>query len=182
MQVLNSSVVGNQATDDGGGIYLGNSDHLLANTTVSYNSADEGGGIYAYVGNTTLEHASVTNNRAVTGGGLKSVGSGKTVSSSLIADNGASSSGRDCSGSVTSGGYSLVTTTNSCAWTSATGDQLNVSAGLAGLSTGTSPGHPAMTISSSSNALDAGGLCATYPNDQLGQARVGVCDIGAWEY
>ncbi len=66
------SIVGNSATRDGGGVYLGN--HANAslnaeNAAIVRNSAQNGGGVHAAQGAVTLTGATVTDNTATTGSG-----------------------------------------------------------------------------------------------------------------
>ncbi len=75
IKVKDSTVSGNTAGDDGGGIYAsiygttagGTDGAQLTNVTVSGNRAEgSGGGIYQYVGDVSLESSTVTDNTAVT--------------------------------------------------------------------------------------------------------------------
>jgi hypothetical protein len=183
--VYSSTISGNRSGTHGGGLAnLGNFVQIN-NSTISGNEAlGAGGGLYA-TGPTTLNSVTVSDNTAATsGGGVQQANFSRVLlRNSLLAAN-ASASGPDCSGDLTSAGYNLVGTTSQCAWVLATGDLLNMNAGLVPLLG--SPGYHALLPTSP--AIDAGnpggcvGSLGPLLTDQRGQARVGVCDIGAFEY
>jgi hypothetical protein len=72
LTIRNSVIEENQATD-GGGIYVGNGDVVMENTTVAFNRSTRNGGGISYQGGETLrlERSDVSNNRAdMFGGGI----------------------------------------------------------------------------------------------------------------
>lgn len=84
--LLRSSVVGNTATANGGGIYVKRGRLTLAGTTISANSAaTSGGGIFldteaASGGNLRMENVTVASNSAATGGGIGASSDNPTAS------------------------------------------------------------------------------------------------------
>jgi predicted outer membrane repeat protein len=85
--VSNSTLSGNSATDDGGGVY--NSGELkLSNSSLSGNTAtNNGGGIFNFF-DITVSNCSVTGNTAASGGGIYTFGGTLTlVGSNDISNN-----------------------------------------------------------------------------------------------
>jgi len=191
----NSTVSNNSATPSafgsGGGIF-NSGVAFLNNSTVSANASARGGGILSS-GALTLMSSTISANSAtgsgssVGGGGIVNGGTA-TLQNSILAGNttaSASVPGPDCSGPLASSGYNLIGDTSNCTFTPSTGDLMNVNARLFPLID--SPGyHPLLP---SSPAIDAGNPAGCSDNsgnplntDQRGVARVGRCDIGAYEY
>ena len=181
----NSTVSGNTATYRGGGIYNYYGTLTLNNTTVSGNTAtSEGGGIYNNSGTLTLNNSTVSGNTANgSGGGI----SGAVTLQSSILDENTAGSAPNCSGGIDSAGYNLVGNTSGCTFTPGAGDLTNVSAHLGPLigAPGSPRYHPLLSGSPAINAGNPAGCTgSTGPltTDQRGVARVGRCDIGAYEY
>lgn len=179
---LNNTSISNNSSpyNPGGGIY--NSGNLtLNNTTISGNSAGSsslGGGIYNS-GSLTLNNTTISGNSAYQGGGIAKTGSGNMyLWNSILAGNAASSQGPDCYGAFSSGGYNIIGNTASCTITANTGDKFNINPGLSEFLS--AKGYYPLT--SSSPAIDSGNPLNCIPTDQRGLARIGVCDIGAYEY
>jgi hypothetical protein len=186
--ILNNSTV---SDNSGSGVYGLNL--VLNNTTVSGNLAGSsagfsyGGGMYA-TGKATLNSSTVTGNRSLGyGGGIYSSGEGQVIlNNSLLAGN-VAPRGPDCYGSIDSSGYSLVGDTSECTLTSGPGDLTNVDARL-GLPIGASGAPRYHPLLADSPAIDAGNPTGCVGSegplnfDQRGAARVGRCDIGAYEY
>jgi uncharacterized repeat protein (TIGR01451 family) len=174
----NSSVSGNKLTSGSGGGGIKSSGTLiLNNSTVSGNIGGSGGGIY---GGATLYNSTITNNQGSNGGG---VWGNMSLQNSIIAGNEAWWA-PDCSGTMTTLGYNLIGDSTNCTFTPGTGDLSDVAAKIGPLVG--SPGyHP---LAFDSPAVDAGnpagctGSTGPLATDQRGAARVGVCDIGAYEY
>lgn len=122
--VRRSTIAGNAATGDGGGIYVGflgqSSTLSLANSTVSNNDADgDGGGIYALVGTADLTNVTIARNTADADNDGSGIGGGYrvdtlqpitvTLVNTLVALNELGSGVRaDCRGVFTSGGTNLI--------------------------------------------------------------------------
>ncbi|RLT41667.1 MAG: hypothetical protein DWI57_06650 [Chloroflexi bacterium] len=203
---------------DGGGIFHGGSQLAIVNSTISGNQAtDNGGGLRLFfAGTTSLNNVTIANNTADSdkdsaidaggdGGGIfGSGGTLTTIQNSLIADNlDLSGESPDCSagiGVITSGGYNLIGTDEGCNWVGATGDITGTVGSLVDPLLGTpvfSGSTPLLLpLLTGSPAIDAGnpitpsssGL-ACESTDQQGTSRpqdgdgIGsaVCDIGAFE-
>lgn len=174
---------GNQATAGaGGGISNSGSSLSLFNTTVANNSAaTAGGGIQnTSAGVNSLSGTTVAGNSANDGGGLSSGGAGSVqLKNSILSDN-AAASGNDCSGSVESLDNNVIEDISGCAVVLAAND-INADAALdAFVLDGPGGAHyPLTEISTAINGADDTACTAA---DQIGEVRVGVCDIGAIEY
>ena len=181
----NSTVSGNTANEYGGGIRDYSGTVTLSNSTVSDNTAWQGGGIYTYQGGVMLNNSTVSANTGTSiGGGIYTWEGAVTLQNSILGGN-AAGSAPDCAGTtIGSAGYNLVGDTSGCTFSASTGDLTNVDARL-GLLIG-SPGY--LPLLSGSPAIDAGnpdgctGSTGPLTTDQRGAARVGRCDIGAYEY
>jgi predicted outer membrane repeat protein len=190
------------------GSFPGTSGATLKNTTVSGNSANTNGGGIFTSGAVTLANATVANNTADAdaggafggngGGVFVNTGLGGSVTSrnSILADNtDASTTGtvdhEDCSASsgFTTLGYNIVEVKTGCVFVNATGDQTDVSVSLNPLADN---GGPTMTHSYGAGTPpdNAGDPDAPDGNlncemtDQRGLPRdisVSRCDIGAFE-
>ena len=182
----NSTVSGNTANDVGGGIVNEYRQMTLNNSTVSGNRANDlGGGIHNSGGTAILNNSTVSANTAGEyGGGIYNWDGAVTLQNSILGENTAAN-GPDCSGAaIGSAGYNLVGSIAGCTFSSSTGDLTTVSARI-GLLIG-SPGY--LPLLSGSPAINAGnpagctGSTGPLTTDLRGAARVGRCDIGAYEY
>jgi hypothetical protein len=179
LKLTDSTLSGNSTNVDGGGIANGWTLNV-ADSTLSGNSATTGGGIFNG-GALTVTASTLSNNRAGTtdGGGIDNQpGDTANTAATIVAN---STSGGDCSGSITDGGYDLDDD-GSCGFTANT-DYSDTPAGLdpAGLQNN---GGPTPTIaldlgSAPVGAVNDVSLCST--PDQRGVARSTPCDIGAVE-
>jgi hypothetical protein len=199
----NSTVSGNTDSVRGGGIYVTGGTVALNSSTISSNtvtgndsSAGWGGGIYVTGGTVALNSSTVSSNTATEdyygndrGGGIYvDVDATVTLQNTILAKN-TSTQGPDCAGSTFSTlGYNIygnTTTYGSCLFSPGIGDLTNIDANLGPLEG--SPGyHPLLFWSPAINAGNPAGctdhLDNSLPFDQRGVARVGRCDIGAYEY
>ena len=185
---LNNTTVSNNSP--GGGIYnYGNLS--LNNSTVSNNTGDNStgpGGIYNSIDSIlTLSNSTISGNTTSgAGGGIFNISSGTvTMQNTIVAGNIAGNNGPDCSGIIGSSGFNLIGDVTNCDFTAATGDLTNVDAKL-GFLIGSPAYHPLL---SDSPAIDAGNPAGCTDQDgnplntdQRGVARVGICDIGAYEF
>ena len=188
---LNSSVISgnvNTASNGPGGIYNSGGTLNVNNSTISGNTTSSGGGIFAAGGGIVrLSNGTVSNNTASTGGGIYNYPSSPAdiiMQNTILAGNTAST-GADCNGTVGSLGYNLIGDTTNCNFVAGTGDLTNVDAKLGSLigSPGyhpLAPDSPAVDAGNPAGCTDQDGNLLT--TDQRGVARVGVCDIGAYEY
>jgi hypothetical protein len=184
MLVLNSAIVRNIVeTFDVGGIF--NSGTLtLINTTVAGNIAPKIGGI-ANGGTLTLINTSVADNQAndpgVVGGLENGPGGSAVLINTLLVRNTGGEGVPDCLGAVTSQGHNLIGDPTGCTITLQPSD-LTGHPGLGSLVDDGTPGHAHLPLLASSRAVNAGIDALCLPTDQLGQPRVGRCDIGAIEF
>ena len=81
--------------------------------TVIGNTASNVGGGIANSSTMTLTNSTVTSNSAVRGGGIYNPGAGD-LNNTIIAANNATSADPDCSGTLTSKGHNLVQDTSGC--------------------------------------------------------------------
>ncbi|MDJ0654075.1 MAG: hypothetical protein QNJ40_07985 [Xanthomonadales bacterium] len=112
LTILASTIIGNHADTDGGGIHADVAN--IGNSSILDNSANgDGGGAY---GSFNLSSNTIIGNFANRdGGGVLSNGPGSVVRGSIIADNqGPAGTGSDCSGVITSEGHNLVGVNTGC--------------------------------------------------------------------
>jgi len=175
LAINNSSIQNN--TDHG---IFNSSDLTLNNSTVTNNLAqnNSGGGIFNYSGSLTLNNVTISNNSAWSGGGVYAFGGSVSLKNSILDSNTAANSGADCSGALTSGGNNIINNTSGCTISAITGDQFNINPKLGTFL----PAQGYQPLLSSSPAINAGNPATCLPADQRGVARIGTCDIGAYEY
>jgi CSLREA domain-containing protein len=154
--ITNSTIAGNRADEDGGGIEVNGPLALNAGTIVRNSSGEEGGGLFA----DTSDDIEVEN--------------------SLIALNQAATAGDDCAGDpFESLGHNLLGTATDCEGFDASGDFVNANPKLGLLKNN---GGPTQTVAlkKGSPAINKAGDSA--PNkDQRGEKRGKKPDIGAYE-
>ncbi|MEX2174301.1 MAG: Ig-like domain-containing protein [Pirellulaceae bacterium] len=191
--VRSSTLVGNVAQEDGGGIYLPaaavNQPHEIVNNTFSGNIAGEGGG--AYVGAwSTFVNNTITANRGLAGvGGIDNRfgHSGTRFQNNLIAGNFGTTTSGDAIGTFISNGGNLVGNGTGVGGFSQPDDQRGLTAPInPRLGPLASNGGPTQThaLLSGSPAIDRGRNTAAAPTtDQRGLPRPvgGGVDIGAFE-
>lgn len=178
-----SAVTGNTAKYSGGGIYNFSATAIIQNSTISSNKASKGGGVYAYYGdNVTIQNCTIAFNSAKAhGGGILEAHGAVTMDSTIVARNSAPS-GPDCKGAV-SANESLFGTAAG-ATINGSNNQLNTDPLLSPLS---DHGGPTQTygLQAGSPALDKGSNPAGLLFDQRGTGhprQVGAAvDIGAFE-
>jgi hypothetical protein len=190
--ITDSTMADNLAVDPntgGGGLLVGGGLLTMTSSTVAGNSAPEfgGGGLFITGGLTRLINVTITENqappfpRSAGGGGI--LGSGGTVSvqNTILARNTAGNDSSDCVGTVTSQGNNLIGDPTGCTipmqGTDLTGDP-----GLGAFTDDGTPGDGHFPLLPTSPAINAGNPAACPKQDQLGEPRVGPCDIGAIEF
>jgi predicted outer membrane repeat protein len=184
-----NSVTGGGGTDTGGGaIYLYGGILNITNCTFANNSTTGtgtlgglGGALYVEGGSANVAHCTLSGNSATSGGGIYNGGS-VTLKNTIVAN----STGGNCSGTITNGGYNLVWGDTSCPGTNADPKLLALA----------NNGGPTQTFalntgSAASEQIPSGtnGCGTTYTTDQRGYVRPGTkndqinkkCEIGAWE-
>ncbi len=194
LTVTASTIAGNHATHDGGGVYNGRT-AVFKNVTISGNTADHrGGGLYnsaaitmtstmPLAGVATLTNTTVADNTSTAGAGLyDDAGRPLTLSDTLLDRN----SGGDCAGTITSTGHNFDAD-STCA-VSGAGDLSGMDPLLGSL--GDNGGDtPTQALGLHSPAVDAGDPSTCMPTDQRSVARpqdgdldgTATCDIGAYE-
>src|SRR5262249_54230030 len=88
---------------------------------------------------------------------------------------------QDCGGTVISLGNNLIGDPTGCDITLQRTD-LTGDAGLGAFADNGSPGNGHFLLLPTSRAIDAGNDTACAPTDQVGQSRIGHCDIGSIEF
>ena len=178
--VSRSTFSGNHSLDDGGAIKNDGTLVDISNSTFSGNIASNDGGAIRNAGTLTIQDSTFANNQAgVAGGGVRNDGT-LNITNTIVSSNIASLSGPDLFGTIVSGGYNLIESTNSLTVTgTTTGNILGTGALLGPLGDygGPTQTHP---ISANSPAYNAGDPTVV-TSDQRGQARIGTPDIGAFE-
>ena len=183
---LNNSTVSDNIADSlGGGIYLSYGSTLnINNSTIANNTSPFGGGIYLYDGTTlTINNSTISGNTASTlGGGIlqgQFAGYTNTIAlhNTILANNTAATA-PDCSGFINTSDHNIIGNTTGCTVTAGTGDQFNVDPQLSTFL----PAQGYYPLLLGSPAIEAGDNATCMATDQRGVARVGTCDIGAYEY
>jgi hypothetical protein len=185
--IMDSAVVDNAAFEfdvGGGGLLVSGAMLTMTNSTVARNAAHnfEGGGLLIGGGMMRLTNVTIAENQAAppphSPGGTGILSSGGTVilQNTILARNTMVGPPlpSDCIGAVTSQGHNLIGDTTGCTitlqGTDRTGDP-----GLGALTDDGTPGNGHFPLLPTSPA-------ACPKQDQLGEPRVGPCDIGAIEF
>jgi hypothetical protein len=156
---------------------------VITNTTIANNSSHPnigGAGGILNGGPLLLINSTLVDNTAGSGGGIENVSSPVLLLNTLLARNTARI-GPDCSGSVTSLGTNLVGDPTGCTITLLPTD-LTGDPGLGDFTDDGTPGNGHFPLLPGSPAINAGNDAFCPPTDQLGEPRVGRCDIGAIEF
>lgn len=195
--IRNSTISGNAAADDGGGVDIGEDEQRILNTTIAGNTAGgRGGGIYARAGsNGQLNGVTIARNRADsdssggpdTGGGIFADGGGEaiTIQNSLLAKNRATGGalnecwGPSPPGIGTLGGNLITSAANGCDYFDHAQDLI---AGNPRIGQLKDKGGPTKTIPLRAGSPAIGEADGPDPleTDQRGVARSNP-DIGAYE-
>ena len=209
IRIANSTISNNRATVSGGGLltysnFQFNSERTqfsvnldLVNVTINGNQAAEGGAIYQNSGVSKLNNVTLTGNSAsgTSGGGgiyydKDVVGDAInpntiTLQNTILAQNSATF-GPDCANTVLSAGNNLLGNNRDCTFSAASGDLVGTSATPLDplLSSLADNGGATQTqaLQTGSPAINAGNAATCATTDQREAARVGVCDIGAFEF
>jgi hypothetical protein len=180
--VTNTTVTDNEAAV-GAGIFQSDGTLTIVKTTFTRNQAAvEGGGLFGHM--VTLLNATLTDNSGGMGGGL--AGSAVLLNTLLARNSsmGLRSLGLqspDCAGRVISLGTNLLGDPTGCTVTLRATDRTG-DLGAGEFTSGGPPGRGHVPLLPDSQAIEAGNPAFCPPTDQLGQRRVGVCDIGAVEF
>ncbi len=194
--LTNCTLTGNMAfgVGNGGGIF--NTDTLrLTNCTLTDNSATAAGGGIFNTGTLTLTNSTLTGNVAegdsFSGGGIANAAGSIALQNTILALNTAfypSPHADDCVGVVTSLGTNLIGDRTGCTIVLQPSD-LEGDPGLGDFTDNGRPGNGHVPLLPTSPAIDVGNDAACPRQDQLGQPRVDIrdvgssrCDIGAIEF
>jgi Calx-beta domain len=190
--IRRSTISGNSATQDGGGISAGSL--TITNSTISGNSAARYGGGVSEGGTTTIVNSTIANNTGATGGGVRGGGYSVTARNTIFAKNTATTADPDFSGAVTSQGFNFIGNNSGATITPAQfSDQIGTAASPKDPMLGPlqDNGGPTLTqaLLTGSTAIDKGNSSGS-TTDQRGFPRpVGIAnvsggdgsDIGAFE-
>jgi hypothetical protein len=195
--ITNSTISGNTAIVGGGILVMGGGRVNITNSTISGNTArdpsgtfaEDGGGIHnAYEAEVSITNSTISGNSAGRAGGgiannceVPHLCGPVSLNNSILARNTAQEAGPECFGPVTSLGNNLIDDPTRCTITLLPTD-LTRDPELGDFTDDGTPGHGHFPLLATSPAINAGndGVCP--PTDQLGQPRVGICDIGAIEF
>jgi hypothetical protein len=173
--LTNTAVIDNRAFGIGG-LYNVDGRVTITNSTFAGNADLAGVGALTNGGTLTLVNTTVADNE---GGGLSS--SGTTVLVNTILARNTNFGGSDCDGAITSHGNNLIGDLTGCTVTLQGTDRIGES-GLGPFSNDETPGNGHFPLLSTSQAINAGNPAVCPKTDQLGEKRVGPCDIGAIEF
>jgi hypothetical protein len=191
--IQNSAITFNRSDGSsfakGGGILNWEGTIEIYNSTIAGNADGPGGGIANQGGQIKIVNSTITTNKAAieqSGGGIfndpKFDGT-VILQNTILAGNslrGISGVGPDCFGTITSLGHNIIGDPTGCTITLQPTD-LTGDPGLADLVV-EEFGDPAYyPVLSNSRAIDAANPDACPETDQIGNPRVGICDIGAIE-
>jgi hypothetical protein len=181
--IQRSTIWGNGAESSGGGVGNFQGTLLISNSTIAENGTfligfGTGGGIS---GGGTLINSTVTGNTATSAyGGISGVA---ILHNTIVAGNvtfNRPDRPPDCR-EVISEGHNLIGNPLGCQVTLQPTD-LTGEPGLGAFTDDGEPGHGHVLLLPGSPAIDAGDDAVCPRRDQLGQRRVGDCDIGAIEF
>ncbi len=175
--VQRSALLTNTAATGGGGAILNNGVLSLTNSTLTLNFSNyDGGAIFSGGGaNTSILNSTLVSNTAPGGAALRSVGLSPTgtltLKNTIVAGNASS----NCQGQLANGGHNLQFGDLTCGAAIPNTDPL---LGRFALNGGPTPNFALLP---GSPAIDAGDNSGCPPTDQRGFARIGTCDIGAYD-
>jgi hypothetical protein len=179
--VITDSAVLSNIGQDGAGI--GNRGRLrITNSTVAYNGGFDSGGLENDAGTTVILNGTIADNPSAGVGGIRVRGGTVTLQNTILARNTGGPLAADCSSGVTSLGNNLIGDPAHCPITLQGTDRMG-DPGLDAFTDDGTPGNGHFPLLSTSQAINAGTeTTACPPTDQVGQPRVGRCDIGAIEF
>ena len=184
LTVTGSTIAGNRANgqfDDGAGLSIQNQiTATLTNTTVSGNTAvGNGGGVYILTGTLRTQNATIARNQAFNGGGIYNSDGIAILTNTIVAD---SLQGGACGNGIDPASHHNLDDDNTCGLSIPNGDKPNTDPmlGLLANNGGQTATH---ALSALSPAINAGDSLTCPATDQRGAARpAGACDMGAFEY
>jgi len=178
-KVENSTFLNNEVKGTGsfGGALASNTNLTAINCTFTGNKAVSGGAVYANANTLTIQNSTLAGNVATDKGGAvrQSKGAIANFQNSILANN----SPTNCSasvGTITDGGYNLQFGDSSCFANQTPANP------LLGTLKDNSGATMTMELGVGSAAIDKANSAICPTTDQRGAARMGVCDIGAFEF
>ncbi len=193
-----STISSNRSTNStGGGVYVSPgapnplSSRTIRNSTISGNSAGFGGGLAvggpSPAGVVQVWHVSIVGNRAQhSSGGIGIMTApGAVLINSLLAGNIGAQGAANCSQSTPPAPTSLggnLSDDASCTGLITLTDRVNVPAGVALTLSDNGGSTLTHALLPGSMAINGGLLPHCVPTDQRGWQRIGLCDIGAFEF
>jgi len=192
LRIVDSTLTDNEAPDGGALFNTGGSVEIV-NSMLSGNRASAGGAIRNLgsdgrsaslnIVNSTLSENSVTLDSVqfTDSGGIYNDPNGTVRLLNTILAGNAGLRSPDCSGVITSLGHNLIGDQTGCTITLQPTD-LTGDPGLEAFADDGTPGNGHFPLLLTSQAIDAGDAEVCPETDQLGQLRIGPCDIGAIEF
>jgi hypothetical protein len=183
--VVNSTFFNNSASGGGGGIYNASTATITDSTFASNNAAHGGGGAIDNDGTLAVGASTLSGNTTTGAGGALLNDGGLSLAASIVAN---SSSGQNCSGSITDAGYNLDDD-GSCGLSAVNHSQSDVDPDLGPLQDNGGPTEtqaPALdspAINQIPIGTQANGITICPGTDQRGITRPQntACDLGAVE-
>jgi hypothetical protein len=193
--VTDSALTDNTAAPSDGGAIRNTGTLVITNTTFARNQKEgaggsggavRGGGAISTSGtliltNSTLATNSVTSSVLPTGGGGIASSGLTLLQNTILAQNSAGREGPDCLGAFISLGNTLIGDPTGCTITLHPSD-LTGDPGLDAFTDDGTPGNGHFPLLPTRQAIDAGSNAVWPRRDQIGQRRIGPCDIGAIEF
>lgn len=182
--VVSNSAINDNLARDGAGIY--NESRLgVVNSTFAGNTADNlGGGLFissSAISN-SFNSSTISVNAAQAGGGLFVVSpSAAELHNTILAKNSAPA-GSDCNGTVVSLDHNLVQNPDSPCDIVLSANDVTGQAKLDNFTDDGEPGDGHFTPKPISPALERGNDGTCTPTDQIGIARIDMCEMGAIEF
>jgi hypothetical protein len=189
--IRDSAIVSNFGVH-GGGLENGSTMTLVNSTLASNSVVDASTGAIFNTGTLDIANSTIANNIGPDTGGINNAGRGTTnIKNTILALNSlrptfGNEMGPDCVGGITSLGSNIIGDPTGCNISLLPSD-LTGDPGLGDFSDDGTPGNGHFPLLETSRAVDAGNndVCLSDPilnTDQIGNPRVGVCDIGAIEF
>jgi len=173
-----STITGNEA-GTGGGILVGSPTRVVNSTIAGNDAVDQGGGISSSGSALAVRNTTVSGNSAgISGGGVAAPGAETQIRNALIALN-TGGAGPDCSGAFFSQGGNLLGDDTGCVGFDAPTDRVRPNPKLGELKRNGGP-TKTMALRRGSPAINAGVKPAP-KRDQRGVKRAGKPDVGAYE-
>jgi hypothetical protein len=177
---------GGAIANDGGTVSITSS--TLARNIVGAGAFSPGGGALSNApsGTVMITNSTLADNTASSifgsrGGGIENRGTGTVTLQNTILARNSGGQGPDCFGAITSLDHNLIGDPTDCT-ISLLGNDLIGDPGLAEFTDDGTPGGGHFPLLASSQAIDRASPEACPPTDQLGLARIGICDSGAVEF